>query len=69
MGEIFFRFFFKKLTSKIIIFSGEITRETIFERAKDTLRMSIYNSFITVKYNRLASPLENAPQASFHAEV
>ena len=31
--------------------------------------MSIYNSFITVKYNRLASPLENAPQASFHAGI
>ena len=49
--------------------SGEITTETMKERLWDTLRMSVYNSFITVKYNRLASPLENAPQASFQIDL
>ena len=48
--------------------SGEITTETMKERLWDTLRMSVYNSFITVKYNRLASPLENAPQLSFQID-
>ena len=48
---------------------GEITKETIKERLMDTVRMSVYNSFITVKYNRLASPLENAPQASFQIDA
>lgn len=64
--------YFEKSIGKILYDRynlGEITKETMKERFIDTVRMSVYNSFITVKYNRLASPLENAPQASFQIDA
>ena len=39
-----------------------MTLEKTWYTLQDTFRMSIYNSFITIKYNRLASPLETVPQ-------
>ena len=41
---------------------GEMTKERTLSTLQDTWRMCIYNSFITIKYTRLGSPLETVPQ-------
>merc|ERR1712106_693099 len=41
---------------------GEMTKRRTWSTLQDTWRNSIYNSFITIKYTRLGSPLETVPQ-------